>query len=113
MDAGVVGDGVLHHYVFLFLSGCGTDFAAWGAVVYETCEEISAGFSAVAGRALDSAGVCAGLRHVQCERESYAQGSAAGAEPGHFRHASSAGRDHGCWIWLRRPIWAAARLGER
>ena len=28
LDAGALGDGVLHHHVFLFLPGCGTNFAA-------------------------------------------------------------------------------------
>ena len=32
MDAGDLGDGVLHHHVFLFLPGCGAGFAAGSAV---------------------------------------------------------------------------------
>ena len=51
--------------VFFLLPGCGEDFAPRGALAeYEIRSDISLSSSAVGCRALDCAGICAGLRHV-------------------------------------------------
>jgi hypothetical protein len=64
LDAGDLGDGLLHHYVFLFLPRRGTNFKVGSAVGDEIWRDISSGCFSVAGRALDGAGVGTGLRHV-------------------------------------------------